>query len=162
MVISDIRSIVSGALRLLKTSLGESFILGKLMPFKLDWFRSSRLFRLLLLIIGRPSECSVWLLSKDTFDFVGLAFSFSIITKLISKIPLSSIASDVFVDRSCSSICKERLIIEIVIFLIAESSIKACSLIEQSLIVHNISRCWLCLAQGNLFGNISVLFFLEF
>ena len=63
MVISDIKSIVSSSLRLLKTTLRESFIFGKLMPLELDWFSSSRLFRLLLLVVGRTSECSVGLLS---------------------------------------------------------------------------------------------------
>lgn len=59
----------------------------------------------------------------------------------------------------CTTISKERLIIEVVVLAVRIASFQSTSIIEQSLIVHQILIGRLSLSQGNFFTDISFLFF---
>lgn len=58
----------------------------------------------------------------------------------------------------CAAVCKERLVVEVVVLTVGVSCFEASCVVEESLIVHEILICWLCLAKSNLFTDVSFLF----
>ena len=61
-----------------------------------------------------------------------------IIINLVGKGTYASLSVHILVDASCRAVGEERLIIQVVVFLVTEPSTKTACLVEQSLIKHDI------------------------
>ena len=136
-------------LSFLKTCLAKSFILLHGPLFKL--YRFCPCWFSWLLFISSWSTCrsfkaSSRCLTKNTFDLLLLVINFTIVTQLVCKVTLTSLPSNVLVNWSCSPVSEKWFVIQIVVIFITKSSTKATRLIEQPLVIHDISCRWLGLS----------------
>ncbi len=137
-----------------ETTLSESLVFTKRSSLAFDRLRSHRLLGASFLVLCRgvssalesPTRC----LSEHLLDIRATFIFAVIVTKLVCQIALTSLSIDVLVDTSCRSVRKQRLIIQVVVFIIAEALSQSSCLVEQTLIKHDIFRCRLGLSQGNL------------
>ena len=79
-----------------------------------------------------------------------------IIAELVGEGPLSCLTVDVLVDTCGRAIGKQRFVIQVVVLVVTEALPQACSLVEQTLIKHDVSRGGLGLTQGNLLRDVAV------
>ena len=144
----------------LEASLAESLVFTERSPFKFDRFRSHRLLGTSFLILSwgvcsalkSPTRC----LSEHLLDIRATLIFAIVVTKLICQVALASFSIDVLVDTCGRSVRKQRLIIQIVVFIISKALSQSSCLVEQTLIKHDIFRSGLGLTQSNLLRDVSI------
>ena len=144
-------SLVAGALGCgpFQASLPKCLIFVKLASFKFHGLRPGRLLSSRSVLgrfgIGTTFKAALRCLTKHLF-YIVISI---VIAKLVSKGTLACFPLYVLVDACCSAVSEERLIVEVVVFVIAKALCKASCLIEKTLIVHCITSCRLSLAKSN-------------
>ena len=81
---------------------------------------------------------------------------------MIGESALASFSPDIFVDARGCPIREQRLVVQIIFFIITETVAEATGLIEEPLVEHDITSRWLGLAQGDLLRNIPISISLVF
>ena len=144
-------SLMAGALGCgpFKATLPKCLIFVKLASFKFHRLRPGRLLcsRCVLsrFSVGATFKATLRCLTKHLFHIVISI----VIAELVSKSTLACFPLYVLVDACCSAVSEERLIVEVVVFVIAKALCKASCLIEQTLIVHCITSRRLSLTKSD-------------
>lgn len=124
--------------RALQATLTECLVFVECATLELYWLGSRGLLRISFFVgfgIGAALKAALRWCTQHLLDIIVAI----IITQLIGECSLASLSFYVLVDAGSGAVGEKRLVIEVVVLIVAKSLTKTSSLIEQTLVKHDIA-----------------------